>query len=189
MDSEYGHYTDERIVREVLEGNTGLFRLIVERYQRRIYAIGMRFFNNGDDSSDFTQEVFLRCYDRLQSFRGEARFYSWIVRIAYNLGINSVQRKHPEESMMEEYIRSEAPGPEKTHIRSEVASALREALARLPEKYRICLDLFFFMGLSYGEISEVTGYPVNTIKSHVFRAKKILRGSLNGTAAEECDEM
>jgi len=189
MDKGREDLSDEAVVKRVLAGETGCFRVILERYQKKVYAIGLRFFRNADDASDFTQEVFLRSYDRLGTFRGDSRFYSWIVRVAYNLGINAVRRARPEESMTEEYVRSATPGPESIHIRGEVASALREALAALPEKYRICLDLFFFMGLSYGEISEVTGYNVNTIKSHVFRAKKILRSSLHGTAAEDCDEM
>jgi RNA polymerase sigma-70 factor (ECF subfamily) len=67
--------------------------------------------------------------------------------------------------------------------------AISRALASLPEKYRICVDFFFFLGLSYGEIGDITGFPVNTIKSHVFRAKQMLRDALRGSAAEEYHEM
>jgi len=59
----------------------------------------------------------------------------------------------------------------------------------LPEKYGICIDLFFFFGLSHGEISEMTGFPINTIKSHVYRAKERLRKALKGTAAGDLYEM
>ncbi len=181
--------TDEQIIRRVLEGEIHLFKDIVERYQNRIFTIGMRFHRNRDDAYDFVQEVFIRVYNNLSSFRGESKFYSWLVKIAYNHGINSIKSAKPNESLTEEYINAEELTPETAHLRGEVKAALSRAINELPERYRICLDLYFFFGLSYPEITDVTGFPVNTIKSNVFRAKQMLRDALRGTVAEEYDEM
>jgi len=66
---------------------------------------------------------------------------------------------------------------------------LMRAVGALPERYRICVELYFFMGLTYGEIGRITGYPVNTIKSNVLRAKTMLRDELKGTIAEDYNEL
>ncbi len=180
---------DEEIVSKVNRGNVDLFGELVGRYQKKIFNIGMMFFRNHDDASDFAQEVFLKAYNSLGTFQGKSRFVFWITRVAYNHGINSVKGRRAAESLAESALSWEGATPEETHLKEEVRSALRKAVAELPENYRICVDLYFFYGLRYAEISEITGFPVNTVKSHVFRAKQVLRDSLQGTIAEEYHEM
>jgi len=180
---------DEDIVGKVIRGDADLFGELVDRYQRKIFNIGMMFFRNHDDASDFTQEVFLRAYNSLGSFRGKSRFVFWLTRVAYNHGINAVKGKRTAESLAESALPWEGATPEETHLKEEVRRALRKAVGELPKNYRVCVDLYFFYGLCYAEISEITGFPLNTIKSHVFRAKQILRDSLQGTIAEEYHEM
>ncbi len=176
---------DEDIVLKVLRGDVDLYRIIVERYQKRIFSMGLMFHKNADDASDFTQEVFIRAFDRLGSFRGDAKFYYWLVRLAYNYGINAVKGKRPTESLAESWVCDSEESIEEAQEKDEVRKLLARAVAELPEKYRVCVDLYFFYQLSYGEISEVTGFPVNTIKSHVSRAKRMLRDALKGTIVEE----
>ena len=77
----------------------------------------------------------------------------------------------------------------RSHIKDETISLLRNAMNKLPEQYRICVDLYFYMGMKYAEIEGITGYPVNTIKSNVLRAKQILRDRLRGSIAEDYHEM
>ncbi|HNU91179.1 MAG TPA: sigma-70 family RNA polymerase sigma factor [Spirochaetota bacterium] len=180
---------DERIVTLVLRGRTDLFRELVKRHQRRVHYMGMRFFRNDDDARDFAQEVFMKAYTALGSFRGESRFVTWLLRIGFNHAANRRRASHDTAGVEEDYPESRYPGPEALSLRAETAEAVSRALASLPGKYRICVDFFFFMGLSYGEISDITGFPVNTIKSHVFRAKGMLRDALRGSAAEEYHEM
>lgn len=191
-------FSDEEIVRLICEGAGKLFGILVERYQNKVYALGMRFFHNGDDASDFTQDVFVKAYEGLVGFKGKseksgaqgnARFFSWLVSIAYNHGINSVKRVRNYETLGEDFAEALAGDPAFDHEKGEVRKALAVAIGDLPEKYGICLDLFFFFGLSHGEISEITGFPVNTIKSHVFRAKALLRKALKGTAAGDLYEV
>ncbi|HSV97829.1 MAG TPA: sigma-70 family RNA polymerase sigma factor [Spirochaetota bacterium] len=181
--------TDERIVALVLRGETDLFRELVKRHQRRVFFTGMRFFRNEDDAGDFTQEVLVKAYAGLGSFRGESRFGSWLLRIACNHAINVKKGARDVAGIESENLTSAYPGPETLSRRAEVSGALSDAIAALPEKYRICIDFYFFLGLSYGEIRDITGFPVNTIKSHVFRAKLMLRDALRGSAAEEYHEM
>lgn len=182
-------WTDEKIVREILKGEPELFREIVTRHQGRIFAVGMRFCKNREDARDFVQEVFLRAYGNLDSFRGESRFASWLAKIAYNHGINTVKGRKEYESLVEEYAGEGRPGPDAALARKEISLALKKAIGELPDRYRLCLDLYFFFGLTHLEIRELTGFPLNTIKSHVFRAKQMLRDALRGTIAEEYHEL
>jgi len=181
--------TDEQIVRQVLLGNTESFRIIVERYQRPVFGMGMRFFRNRDDAGDFTQEVFLKAYEALGSYAGRAPFRFWLMRIAYHHGISRMEALRTTEQAITDEMPANDESPEQGSAKNEIREILHEAVRRLPERYRICVDLYFFLELTYAEISEITGFPVNTIKSHVLRAKAILRDGLKGTAAEEYHEL
>ncbi|MBN1533632.1 MAG: sigma-70 family RNA polymerase sigma factor [Spirochaetes bacterium] len=166
-----------------------LFKELIIRYQNLLYSIGMRFFRNVHESEDFVQDVLIKAYENLKSYRGRGSFRAWLTRIAYNLGIDRTRARTVEDDISGREIPVPALTPEEGHIRSEVSDVLRGAINRLPEKYRICLDFFFFWGLSYNEISDITGFPVNTIKSHVLRAKQALRDCLRGTVAERYYEV
>jgi RNA polymerase sigma-70 factor, ECF subfamily len=180
--------TDEQTVDSVLEGNTEDFKEIVGRYQSYIFSIGMRMFRNEDDSLDFVQDVFIKVFNELGSYKKKAPFRSWIIRVAYNYGINILKAKKADVELLEDSASSE-PSPESRYARDEMIEILRKAIEYLPEQYRICLDLYFFMGFKYIEIEKMTGYPVNTIKSHVLRAKQMLRDRLRGSIAEDYYEM
>ena len=180
---------DELIVRRVQNGSFNLFRLIVERYENKIFSIGMRFFYNYDDSRDFTQDVFLKVYDRIHQYREIAPFKFWLVKLAYNHGVNEKKKERGDYELNESLLISKGPTPDKSHIKNEIRELLNHEIGKLPERYRICLDFYFFFGLKYREISNITGYPVNTIKSDVLRAKNILRQKLRGTIAEENNEV
>ena len=172
---------DQMIVAEVVSGQKELFRLLVNRHEKKVYAMGLSFFRNTDDASDFTQEVFLKVYRNLSSFEGRSRFSTWLYAIAYNTAVNNVARKPDSQytSLADaEDITVDADTPERQSLRQALRASVREAVWDLPERYRVCVDLFFFYERTYQEIESITGYPVNTIKSHVFRAKKLLREKL-----------
>jgi RNA polymerase sigma-70 factor (ECF subfamily) len=165
------------LVDQILSGEKDLFRLLIQRYQQKVHAMGLSFFHNEEDAADFTQDVFIRSYKSLASFRGRARFSTWLYRIAYNTAINGINRRKEYHSLAADPLTEE--GPEQLALRSDAVQAVRAAVAELPEKYRICVDLYFFYDCSGKEIEVITGFPENTVKSHVFRAKKLLREKLD----------
>ena len=196
---------DHLIISQVNSGQKDLFRLLVRRHERAVFGMGLSFFRNREDASDFTQEVFLKVYRSLPRFEGKARFSTWLYKIAYNTAINRVNRNKEYLSLATEsggstvytangaeiitggtdFLLYDNETPERNVIRQAAKQALLNAMEELPERYRVCVDLFFFYDRSYQEIEAITGFPVNTIKSHVFRAKKILRKKLEGIAAAE----
>ena len=170
---------DRLLCKAVLAGNTEAFSLIAAKYQKRVYSLGMSFFKNHDDSEDFVQDIMLKTFSALPKFRGESSFSTWLMRIAYNSAINSVKRKREFVSAFDDFeIKTNDLTPEERQIQNCVKNAIRRAVSCLPEKYRICIDLYFFYDMPYADIESVTGIPVNTIKSHIFRSKKILKTEL-----------
>ena len=169
---------DMVIINQVLAGEKELFRLLVRRYEQPVYGMGLSFLRNAEDASDFTQEVFLKAYRSLLRFEGRSRFSTWLYKIAYNTALNSLKRKKEYLSLAEDDIVPDWDTPERNMMRKVLREAVLDGIKELPERFRVCVDLAFFYDRSLKEIELITGYPVNTIKSHVFRAKKLLRNKL-----------
>lgn len=170
---------DKLLIKATLNGDKHSFGILISFYKRRLLAMGMSFFKNESDSEDFVQEVLIKIYANLSDFKGEAAFSTWITRIAYNTAINAVNRRQEYLPIAnEEVIESSLSTPEKNQIKEITIKAVQEAIKELPEKYAICIELYFFYDNSYEEIAKITNLNLNTIKSHIFRAKKILREKL-----------
>lgn len=181
--------TDEHAVREVLSGRTESFRSIVDRHKDLVFGIGMRFFRNEEDAGDFTQDVFVRAFRNLPGFKFRAPFRFWLARLAYNCACSRRSGTERSDAPLEFDVASRDRSIEDEVFRSEVRELLHTAVEGLPDEYRICIDLYFFGGFSQNEISDITGIAPGTIKSHVYRAKRMLRDELKGTIAEDYYEM
>ncbi|MDR2842810.1 MAG: sigma-70 family RNA polymerase sigma factor [Spirochaetaceae bacterium] len=178
----YTGESDEAIVRQVVLGQKELFRFLIKRHENAVKGFGYSFFRNKEEISDFAQDVFLKAFNKLDQFKGNSRFSTWLYRISYTTAINKINRGKEYQSLADNDYISAYCTPEDQHIKDVIRCAVREAVKELPDKYRICIDLFFFYDRSYCEIEEITGIPVNTVKSNVFRAKKILREKLSSFA-------
>jgi len=179
MSSPAAQAPDSEIIKRILQGEKDYFRILVERYQAAVWSLGMGFFRNTDDTRDFVQDVFLKVFRSLGGFQGRSLFSTWLYRIAYNTAINSIKRRKEYQSLSSDFEIADGDSPERQAMRKAGRDAVREAVKELPERFRVCVDLFFFHDLPYPEIETITGFPVNTIKSHVFRAKARLRQSLS----------
>lgn len=172
--------SDEIICKIVLSGNTEAFSLLIEKYQTRVFNLGFSFLKNADDAEDFLQDVMVKAYVKLNTFLGKSKFSTWLMSIAYNTAINSKNKKKDFTSLAENLdCASLAKTPEQLCLENEMIVAVKDAISKLPEKYRVCIDLYFFYDMPYNEIVEVTNFPINTVKSNVFRAKKILKEHLD----------
>ena len=170
---------DDAVAAErVVAGDVEAFAGIVRRNQNKLIAFGRRFFRDVADVEDFVQEVFLQAFRKLGTYRGEARFTSWLLTIAYNLAVRQKRRIPDYKSIELEKLTDERHNPEQLTMRREAGRVIADAMRSLPQRFATCLDLFFFFGQTYDEISTTTGHPVNTVRSHIRRAKELLRGSL-----------
>jgi RNA polymerase sigma-70 factor (ECF subfamily) len=177
---------DLRIIKEVVAGNRESFAGLVRKYQNRVFSLGLRFLKNRDDAGDFAQEVFVKAFQRLGSFRGESLFSTWLMKVAYYHGISVRRSWKRDASLPDDFdIPDTRDIPQRLYARKAAGEALQEALKLLPERYRICIDLYFSFGMRYDDISLITDIPAGTVKSHVFRAKQALRAALKDSAAED----
>ena len=172
---------DWALIRSALAGDSKAFSKLISHYKKQVRALGMSFFRNEADTEDFEQEVFIKAYTNLKNFRGDSSFSTWLTSIAYNTAVNAKKRRKEYLPISdEENIEDGDLSPEKNQIRKMTVLAVREAVKGLPEKSKVCVELYFFYDKSHAEISKITGEGINTIKSHIFRAKKILREKLRG---------
>ena len=137
---------DYEICKAVLNGDTQAFAVLAAQYQKRVYMLGLSFFENTEDCEDFVQDVMLKAYSALGTFRAEAPFVTWLMRIAYNTALNSVQKRQRYTSLAEgTEIQYKGDNPEDKHLNECVILSVREAVNNLPDNYRICIDLYFFL--------------------------------------------
>jgi len=180
---------DSLAIQQVLAGETEAFAGIVRRHQGRLFSFARRFFRNEADREDFVQDVFLQAFRRLETYRGEARFSSWLLSIAYHEAVRTRSRMIDHAVLESESIAAPGDTPEETALKNEARSVVVGAIRELPPRFAICLDLFFFFSNSYAEIAETTGIPLNTVRSHIRRAKKLLQTALSSHTSEVCHEL
>ena len=159
---------ERRIIAQVCAGDTNAFEALVVAYQKQVYNLALRTVGNEEDAADMTQEVFLRAYRALGTFRGESKFSVWLYRLTTNVCIDFLRsrRRHLPAD--------ESVGPEQQLTRSEMRRAVARGLDNLPDDARKILILRELDGLSYAEIGKVLHLEAGTVKSRLFRARRRL---------------
>ena len=175
---------DERaLVEASLAQRPGAFDLIVERHRRAVYQLCYRFVVNHEDASDLSQDVFLRAYRGLRSFRGQSTLATWLYRIGVNVCLNRVSAKTTLGKLTEpieekQFVDARAESPSDLMLKDERAARVRAAIAQLPRKQRATLILRTYHEMSHQEIADVLGSSVGAVKANFFHAlgnlKKLL---------------
>lgn len=174
---------DERaLVEACLSGRREAFDVLVTRHQRDVYRLCYRFVGSHEDAADLAQDVFLRAYRGLASFRGGSALATWLYRIAVNASLNRVSAKTPPMLSLEHGgpIADRPRDPAAELVRVETAARVRSAVARLPHKQRATLILRVYHDLSHKEIASVLGTSVGAVKANFFHALTNLRKMLGG---------
>lgn len=185
--------TDAIIVEKVRNGDIDSFEPLVAAYQNKIFAFIYRMVMSVEDARDLTQEAFLQAFRSLDTFRGNAKFSTWLYRIAANKTLDYL-RKNQKAGKLEIFgaiggdlssAGSPDTNPENIILSEEKIRRLRRLISGLPDKYKITLVLFHYENLTYQQISDTLEIPVKTVATRLYRAKLILRAFLGG----ETDEM
>jgi RNA polymerase sigma factor (sigma-70 family) len=175
--------TDSKLlVEKTLAGNKKAFESIVGQHQRLVSHIVFRMIQNPADREDVCQDVFLKVYENLGGFKFESKLSTWIARIAYNTCLNHLEKKKvpllgdlTQEERSLDTVPGTAAGPDHLVEEKQIASLLRLEIDRMPIHYRTILILYHLDQMSYKEIGQITGLPEGTVKSHLFRARKLLK--------------
>jgi RNA polymerase sigma-70 factor (ECF subfamily) len=180
-------WTDEELVDRSRSGDVESFNQLITRWERPIYALAYRVIGREEEARDVCQEAFLRAFRALPGFKGQAKFSSWLYRIALNLCRDWIRRKKrspmatlPEDVELED-LASDA-GPTETVedlvSRRELSELVEAAMARLPEEQRTAIILKEYHGMTFQEIADLQGCPLSTVKTRLYQGLSVLRREL-----------
>ncbi len=180
-------WTDEELVARSRSGDAESFNLLINRWERPIYALAYRVIGREEDARDVTQETFLRAFRGLAAFKGQAKFSSWLYRIALNLCRDWIRRKKrspmatlPEDVELEDLASDAGPAEtvEDLVSRRELSELVEAAMARLPEEQRTAIILKEYHGMTFQEIADLQGCPLSTVKTRLYQGLSVLRREL-----------
>ena len=171
------HDDELMLVERFHAGDEQAFNILTLRYQEKIYWVVRRLITDHDEADDIVQDVFIRAYHSLKSFKGESSVYTWLYRIAVNLSLNELRRKtirktfSLEDSSYEQHS-TDDDTPEEAMERSERSIMIKTAIERLPEKQKQVFVLRYYEEMPYEEIAKIVKTSVGGLKANYFHAVK-----------------
>lgn len=186
------YMTEQALVDNILSGNRDAFRDFMSQYQSLVAHVVYRMVPNEADRQDVCQDVFVKAYRNLDGFQFEAKLSTWLARIAYNTALNHLEKRRVDlfdDVTSEAHQLEDTPAvgralDEKVAV-SDSARLVRMEIDRLPVLYGTILSLYHLEEMSYREIADVMQLPEGTVKSYLFRARKMLKDRLSSAYAEE----
>lgn len=178
---------DAELVERWQDGDRAAFEALVRRHERRVFGLLMRMLGNRDEALDVAQEAFLNLHRHGHRFRREARFSTFVYRVAANAALNrrrSLGRRRAREETLARgqeagFDRPQSPrDPEDAAVGAEAQDQVQQALLKLPDDLRMALVLYDLEGQSYGDIAQTLQIPEGTVKSRIHRARNALREHL-----------
>jgi len=187
---------EQQLIRQILNGNVKLFEEIIHQYQKLVVSIAMRFTNSQYDREEVCQEIFIKVYQNLDSFKFNSKLSTWIGKIAYNHCVNYVKKnsKYFSTDLFDEIdeIATVDNSFDNLHITLEnnfendqIYSLINKKISQLPKLNQTIVNLFHMQEMSYLEISEMLDLPQGTVKSYLFRSRKLLKEKLLSSYKEE----
>lgn len=186
-----GELSDAELMLRVRDGDDGCYNFLIEKYRRPIINFMFRMVRNQAIAEELAQEVFLRVYRSRQTYRAEAKFSTWLYRIATNLGVNHARDTKQERSAQTVYldepdpetgstpdVADMTPSIEQDMVRDERMSAIRQHVMALPERQRTAVLMHKYQGMDYKDIGDVLKLSESATKSLLFRAYQTLRERL-----------
>ena len=171
--------TDRDLILRARRGDPEAYGDLVSRHQTGVFNVCYRILHNRADAEDLAQETFIRALDRLHTFDLEREFSPWIRRVAANLCLNHIEAQKPSAPLDEERDEDKTQSPGEQVEVKERSEQIRSALASLPPHYRLVVELRHYQELSYDEIASELNIPLSDVKSHLFRARKLLAEKLH----------
>lgn len=182
---EQMEFSDSELIDRVLNGDDDAFNHLIRRWERQIFSLALRMLGREDDARDICQETFLLAYRNLAKFRGDAKFSSWLYRIAINCCHTamrgrggSVSLEQQQEELGYEPVTNIEHMNETMH-RGQVADIVRKALMGLPPEMREVIIMKEYQEMKFHEIAEVLGIPISTVKTRLYTGLSQLKQRLS----------
>jgi RNA polymerase sigma-70 factor, ECF subfamily len=178
------HRDDNHYIEQVIAGDTAAFAALVNRHKDLVYTISLKILQNREDAEEVAQDVFVKAFQKLSSFRRDSRFSTWLYRIAYNESISKTRgRKVNEVELVDEISESAADDDLEDGVlglsHEEQRKAIDMVLKRLPEGDQLLVSLFYHQGIPVLEIAEITGMTESNVKVRLHRLRKKIYVELN----------
>ncbi|MEY2829509.1 MAG: hypothetical protein RIQ33_1367 [Bacteroidota bacterium] len=182
---------DYELIQLAMAGTSQAYEKLLVRYKDSVYYMVLKFVHNRDDAEDITIETFGKVFNKLEQYKADYAFSTWLYRVATNNAIDFIRKKKIETLSIHSplndeknkdhshNIPSETPDPEEVYIKKQRADNLRLTLSKLNVKYRLLIEKRYFDELSYEEIANEMNMPLGTVKAQLFRAKELLYAILN----------
>jgi RNA polymerase sigma-70 factor (ECF subfamily) len=185
--------TDEQVVERVLAGDTSLFEVIMRRYNQRLYRAARAITRSDSEAEDVLQDAYVRAFQHLSQYRGQAAFGAWLTRIAVNEAIARLRLSKKFEPLEDSegevvHMSSSDRNPEQSAADSEARALLEQAVERLPDNYRIVYMLREVEELSTAETAEVLEASEENVKVRLHRARALLRKQLYANVGKNARE-
>ncbi len=173
---------DQELVEKIIAGNEHAFTILVKKYQRLVSFIVYRVIGEEEKSKDVCQEVFVKVYLKIESFHFNSKLSTWIATIAYREAVNTLKKEKKtsfnELTTENEHSNVSDQDPHRQMEKMELKDQIHYLIDKLPYQYKTVLTLFHLNEFNYKEIYEITGWPEGTVKSYLFRARKLLKDAL-----------
>lgn len=173
---------DEQLVQRIKAGDNAAFTTLIENNQGKVYSVAYGLVRNSEDAMDISQETFLRAWDKIATWRGEASLSTWLCRIASNLSLDML-RKQKRVVPVREIVFAPGEvqrGPDADILSAEQKAELENAVAQLPEEYRHLVILRHAGAMSYRDMATTLGLSLSQVKNRLLRARQMLKRSLTG---------
>ncbi len=174
---------DGQLVSLVLAGDKEAFRQLIKQNERLVFHMVSRLVDRPEDQEELCQDVFVKVYEKLPGFKFQSKLSTWIGTIAYRISINHMRKTKMEiepgledDELKQRFVDFETP--EEIVTRDDRKALVKRLIEKIPPQYRVVLTLFHLEDMSYPEIKEITGFPEGTVKSYLFRARKLLKEQL-----------
>jgi RNA polymerase sigma-70 factor, ECF subfamily len=188
--SAFAAEDEEALIAQARGGSTDAFGELVERYERRVFRLARNITRNHEDAEDVMQNAFVQAYKNLPRFRGDSRFYTWVVRITVNEAFMKMRRSRFNEVSIDNRLEAGdevvpwqledwGPNPEQRYSQEELQRILTETIGKLDPGYRIVFQLRDVDELSTKETARALGLSLPAVKTRLRRARKQLRDSLD----------
>ncbi len=175
---------DSKLISGVLGGSQSAFQQLVEKHQRLVYHIVCKMVPEAEHE-DICQDVFLKVYRNLSGFQQQSKLSTWIGRIAYNTSLNYLEKKKvvlyddiAGDGQSVDSVAAVQSSPEERTLVSDIGARVRQEIDNLPVKYGTILALYHLEDMKYDEIGTIMQLPAGTVKSYLFRARKMLKDKL-----------
>jgi RNA polymerase sigma factor (sigma-70 family) len=174
---------EQELISRILGGNLDAFKLLVRQHERLVTAMIKRVVGSTEDAEDISQEVFMKVYKNLPQFKFESKLSTWIASIAYMAALYHVRKVSGKTALTLDIADFEneqrtTENPENILLKKNASEYIQHQVSKLPLPYRTVLTLYHLNELTYKEIEQITGMPEGTIKSYLFRARKLLKDKL-----------